>query len=244
MPEIERGIVHVDGETIDYSIVRSRRRRRTFEISIDPLDGVRVAVPARTSRRRIEEFVAGRAGWIRRRRADLARLDRQPRGYATGEVLDVLGSAVRLRLVDGAGSKVAARLARECLEITLPPHDEGQRRALVLAALEAWYRARAEVELRERVGRYARLAALPAPPVLVRRQVRRWGSCSASGVLRFNWRLMLAPPEVVDYVVVHELCHLRHPHHQKPFWDAVEALMPAYREQRARLLREGATYRL
>ena len=244
MTDVERRTVHVDGEAIDYVVIRSRRRRRTLEISLHPLDGVRVAVPARTSRGRIEEFVASRAGWIRRRRADLAGIERLSRNFETGEVLNYLGNSIQLRLVDGARSKATARLASGWIEVALPLHDEGQQRPIVATALEAWYRVQAEVDLCERVARYAGMAGLPVPPVLVRAQVRRWGSCSASGVLRFNWRLIMAPPEVVDYVVVHELCHLRHPHHQKPFWEAVAALMPDYHSQRARLLREGATYRL
>lgn len=200
--------------------------------------------PGYESEGRIEEFVASRAGWIRRRRADWAGIERLPRNFETGEVLNYLGNSIQLRLVDGARSTATARLASGWIEVALPLHDEGPRRPIVATALEAWYRVQADVDLCERVARYAGMAGLPVPPVLVRAQVRRWGSCSASGVLRFNWRLIMAPPEVVDYVVVHELCHLRHPHHQKPFWEAVAALMPDYHSRRARLLREGATYRL
>ena len=114
----------------------------------------------------------------------------------------------------------------------------------VVAALERWYRAEARAVLERRVAHYGeRMAATPFA-VLVRSQKHLWGSCSSDGVLRFNWRLVMAPSKMVDYVVVHEFCHLRHPHHQKPFWDAVGAIIPDYRERRAALRKEGDNYRL
>ena len=122
--------------------------------------------------------------------------------------------------------------------------ESGQRESTVVAGLEGWYRRQADAELRNRVAAFAPVVEARQPEVLVRSQKHLWGSCSPGGVLRFNWRLIMAPPPVVDYVVVHELCHLRHPHHQKPFWEAVGAVLPDYRALRAQLRRDGDGYRL
>jgi predicted metal-dependent hydrolase len=158
--------------------------------------------------------------------------------------LQLLGDQVHIRIVTENGAKAVARLEDEWLEIIIPPDGESPLRSRVVAAIERWYRSLAEADFLDRVTRYAGKAGLTMPRVLVAAQLRRWGSCSTTGVLRLNWRLMMAPPAVVDYVVAHEVCHLRHPHHQRPFWDAVAALMPEYREPRAQLLRDGALYRL
>jgi predicted metal-dependent hydrolase len=244
VPDPERRTVEVNGDVIAYAVIRSHRRRKTLEINVDPIDGVRVAVPARTPIRRIEEFVESRAGWIRRRQADWTLANPAPRAYETGETLQLLGAPIQLRIAPGDGSRATARLEGGWLEVTLPPDGESQPQPGVVRAVEGWYRNLAGVEFLERVTRYAGIAGVPMPRVLVATQKRRWGSCSTSGVLRLNWRLMMAPSDVVDYVVVHEVCHLRHPHHQRPFWEAVADLMPEYRGPRERLLRQGALYRL
>ena len=111
-----------------------------------------------------------------------------------------------------------------------------------MQTLETWYRAEAVAHLRSRVGHFAPIVQSTPASVVVRSQKHLWGSCSSDGVLRFNWRLVMAPPPVIDYVVVHELCHIKHPHHQKPFWDAVAAVLPDYRSHRLQLRREGDAY--
>ena len=154
-----------------------------------------------------------------------------------------LGQRLHLLLRDSAG-RGSVRPLLGALEVAIPTDLNGERRAAVVAVLERWYREQADAELRARVGRFAAAMALTPPGVLVRAQRHLWGSCSPRGVVRFNWRLIMAPGGIVDYVVVHELCHLRHPHHQKSFWDAVGAVLPDYRFRRAELRRDGDSYRL
>ena len=97
-------------------------------------------------------------------------------------------------------------------------------------ALEKRYRAAAQAYIPERVAHYAQQMCLTYGAVYIRSPKRQWGSCSSSGNLSFNWRLMLAPPRIVDYVVVHELAHRRHMDHSPAFWAAVEDVLPDYRE--------------
>ena len=101
------------------------------------------------------------------------------------------------------------------------------------------YRSTARSILENRVAYYHRFTGGNYTSVTVRDQKTRWGSCSSRGTLSFNYRLIFAPPIVLDYVVVHELCHLTHMNHSKDFWNMVESVMPDYREQR-KWLREHA----
>jgi hypothetical protein len=114
--------------------------------------------------------------------------------------------------------------------------------AAVKLALVAWYRQHAAERISERVRVWAKKMAIAAPAVLIRDQRRRWGSCDPKGNLRFNWRVILAPTRVVDYVVAHELVHLAHRHHTTAFWSTLGKAMPEYESKRRRLREMGARY--
>ncbi|WP_242826930.1 M48 family metallopeptidase [Butyrivibrio sp. MC2013] len=115
------------------------------------------------------------------------------------------------------------------------PHLTDRQRAL----LEKRYRKSASEYLTLRVNHYERLIGVKHKKIVIRDQKTRWGSCSSSGTLSFNWRLMLAPPQILDYVVVHELCHFVHMDHSPAFWALVAKYMPDYKERRAWLKSNG-----
>ncbi len=108
-------------------------------------------------------------------------------------------------------------------------------------ALEARYRQAARNYFPKRVAFYETILGVTHGTITIRDQKTRWGSCSSKGNLNFNWRLMLAPPRILDYVVVHELCHRIEMNHSKAFWDAVETVLPDYRELRKWLKDNGRT---
>ena len=110
-----------------------------------------------------------------------------------------------------------------------------------LAYLEKKYRAAAKKYIYERVEYYLPMTGGAYDRIRIGDQKTRWGSCSANGTLSFSWRLMLAPPRVLDYVVIHELCHLTYMDHSKRFWDKVEGLDPDYREHRQWLKDNGSS---
>jgi len=109
------------------------------------------------------------------------------------------------------------------------------------AALEARYRQAARDYIPVRVAHYEKILGVTHTAIRIRDQKTRWGSCSAKGNLNFNWRLMLAPPRVLDYVVVHELCHRKEMNHSPAFWDIVKQVLPDYMEQRKWLRDNGNT---
>jgi predicted metal-dependent hydrolase len=233
----EIGEVAYGDNRITYRVRRSARRRTTLQITLDPEVGVVVSVPKRTSAKAIREFVAARAGWIVRRASERV-LRPEPRQFVDGETLPYLGRPAPLHVQPGAGARVSIDLREGMFCIVAPLRLDGaDRRAAIERALIAWYRKRGAEEFAGRVERWSQVAGYRPKAVLVRDQRRRWGSCGADGTLRFNWRLILADPTLIDYVVVHELAHLQARGHGKEFWAEVARLMPDYQVHR-RTLRE------
>jgi predicted metal-dependent hydrolase len=110
---------------------------------------------------------------------------------------------------------------------------------MVRNALVRWYKHHAEVKLREKVDRYAQQIGVEPSGVGIRTFKSRWGSCTAKGNLEFNWKIIMAPNRIVDYVVMHELCHLIHHDHSPMFWKTLESLFPSYQESRNALKNEA-----
>lgn len=244
MPEYGR--VHTPSTTIEYEVRRSRRRRKTLQITLDA-DGVIVAAPLRTPASEVHNFVEQRVPWILRH-AEQAMHDAAPRPLGTGETVPYLGREACLSIDSGGGNQPIVQFNPWRFDVTLPAAiPDGARADAIRSALIEWYRVRAGEILRERVDTWwSRLGDdRPSPPrVLVRDQRRRWGSCTASGTIRLNWRLVMAAPMLIDYVVVHELTHLRTMNHSPAFWAHVALAIPDYRERRAHLREVGPTLRV
>jgi len=148
-----------------------------------------------------------------------------PREFVSGETFLYLGRQYRLRVERGrAGGDARVRLVRGHLVVSIP--DRGAQAPHVREQLIAWYRGRATNYLPTRVAHWAPELRVEPKAVLIRDQRRRWGSADAKGNLRLNWRLVQAPLRLVDYVVVHELAHLRHAGHGRDFWAAVARVIP------------------
>ena len=103
-----------------------------------------------------------------------------------------------------------------------------------------WYIERAKEKITERTQRYFKLIGIIPQKIIIRNQQKRWGSCSHSGVLRFNWKVIMAPISVLDYVIVHELCHLIHQNHSHDFWHKVGSIIPDYKKKREWLKEKSA----
>lgn len=240
MSESERGSVTFGATTIDYVVTRSTRRRKTVEITIDPAEGVLVAAPAGTTAERIREVVHGRAAWIVRQWVGRAAAPGR-KEFVSGESLPYLGRQVRLVTEQGDVASVRVRFRHWEFHVTTPVRLAGEaRREAVRRALVRWYRRRARERLAERVERWAAVAGYRPAGMLIREQRGRWGSANAAGLLRFNWRIAMAEPALMDYVIVHELAHLRARTHSPEFWAEVGRLMPDYGLRRARLREVGA----
>ena len=215
--------------------MRWSRRRRTIGISVARDGELRVLAPAGVSARKLESAVRAKIPWVRRKLAEFAALGPPPPRprFVDGERLPYLGRTYLLVLVDAAEPPVALRHGRFELARGL----DGEARAAVVH----WYTARARGTAR-RARRPLRASRRRDPRRVVVRDLglRRWGVCDArTHVVSFHWELVLQPPEIVDYVVVHELAHLHEPNHGPRFWRHVTAVMPDWKRRRGALSRSG-----
>ena len=209
--------------------VRESARARRLTIKVGPDGPPEVVVPVGTRQREIDRLLHRHHDWIERKVAELEQrlanpelgLDRPGFAWLHGEPVPI---------VHRPGARSAARLRDGRLQVGGPAADAGD-------AIERWYRREARRQLGDAVRREAAALRLSPGPVSVRDPRTRWGSCSPAGALSFSWRLLLAPREVLDYVVVHELCHLRELNHSPEFWRLLDDARPGWRAQ-ARWLRD------
>jgi predicted metal-dependent hydrolase len=212
--------------TAEYRIRRSPRARRV-RVTVDGDGNVLVTLPRRLPERAAAEAVAELEPWIARRRRALARAAAELR-RAPGTV-PYLGR--ELALVTEPGRE---RVHRRGDALLVPAGDAG-------AALERFYRRAARAEIVPRLDAATQRAGTRYHGLTIRGQRTRWASCSSAGRMSFNWRLLLAPPEILDYVVEHEVCHLEVMDHSPRFWALLEARAPDWRRHAAWLRRYGST---
>jgi predicted metal-dependent hydrolase len=210
-----------------YTVRRSDRARRV-RVRVDPRDGgVEVVLPRRVAQREAAAAVVQLRGWIDRRRAEVAVA--QARVAARAGTVPYLGTDLLLRPAPGR-----TRVHRRGDVLLVPEGD-------ALPALERWYRRQARAEIAPRLDRAAAAVGRSYTKLTIRDQRTRWGSCSASGAMSFNWRLLLAPEAVLEYVVRHEACHLAVMDHSPRFWALMERVMPGYEGPRGWLRHHGGT---
>jgi hypothetical protein len=216
-------------------IVRSPRR--TFALIVEDDGSLVVRAPLRASRAQIEQVVAEKAAWIlsRQEAARRAAAEAPGRRFVEGELFLFLGQAYPLQVVEAQRAPLV--LDGSALRIT--------RQALPQAArhLEGWYRQQARQVFNQRAAQYAQQHGFCYRQVRLSSARTRWASCGPKGDLNFCWRLVMAPLEVIDYVVLHELVHLAERNHSPRFWSRVESLLPDYRPRRAWLRANAARLR-
>ena len=210
----------------EYRIRRSARARRV-RVTVDPDGSVTVTLPRRAPERAAAEAVDELAPWIARRRRSFARAAAE-RARVPGTV-PYLGATLTLRPEPGR-----ERVHRRGDVLLVPATDP-------LPAVERWYRRAARQEIGPRLDAATARAGSSYTGLTIRGQRTRWASCSSNGGMSFNWRLLLAPVAVLDYVIEHEVCHLDVMDHSPRFWALLESRAPGWRTHAAWLRRYGST---
>jgi predicted metal-dependent hydrolase len=233
------------GRTIDYEIVYSKKRRKAA-IVVRPDLLVEFRAPYGLSREAIREMLQKKAGWVMEKLDwfEANSLPSQEKRYVEGEMYLYLGEEYPLKVLPVEGLKKAfVSFAGSEITVLLPEAvSEELKPALVKKAIWNFYSGFAESEVDRLLKAYSEKLKVEPPVFQVKHQKRRWGSCSANNVLRINFQLIMAPPEQLEYVVVHELCHVKEKNHSARFWKLVGELMPGYQVYRKNLKRDGWRY--
>ena len=227
--------------TIEYEIVYAERR--TLAIHVHPDLRVTVEAPSHTTSEVIEERVHNRAAWILRQQRNFARygFDQPPREYVSGETHYYLGRQYRLKVLQSATSRESARMSRGRILVYV---QDTQDRERVKHLLQEWYRKQAKRVFQERLDEwYPKVArfGIDYSELAVRRMKSRWGSCTPSGKITLNLKLIQVPKVCIDYVIVHELAHRKHPNHSSEFYTLLDKVMPDWRERKQRLIAFAAS---
>lgn len=214
-------------------------QRRTTDIVIERDGLVQVRPPRHMTPEQVDQTVYSRRQWIYRNLAQWHDLNASQlsREWVNGETFLYLGSGYRLLIVDQQDEVLKLKDGRFQL---LRSVVQGDGRPGAERAFAAWYRQKGQARIAARVAHLAPRVAVRPHAIDVRDLGFRWASCQPSGGLHFHWKCMMAPLTVIDYIVVHELCHLRHGDHSAAFWNEVDKAMPQYRERNEWLRKHGA----
>ncbi len=218
----------IKGKPVRYRVRRSRRARK-MGIQVCKRDGVVITLPQRVGLKVVPELLEHWADWIDTKADEYGvRHGPQVRQFSTGSVISILGRPHRLAITslpDGR-KRPAIDLADDSLTLSLAPADVFDVRSV----LEKYLRRLARQDLTERTTCWADRIGLFPRKVIVGERTSRWGSCSPTGTLSFCYRLVMAPPEAIDAVVAHEICHLAHLNHSHRFYTLLDQVCPRHRE--------------
>lgn len=214
--------------------------RKTTDIVIERDGQVVVRPPAKLSHEQVDELVTSKRFWIYRNLAEWRDLNATAvvREWVNGEAFLYLGRSYRLSLQTDQEFDLKLKDGRFCLSRDLI--DEFGVQA-AKKAFETFYTSKAKKRISDRVAYFAPKVGVKPKHVAIGDMAYRWASCSRNGRLNFNWKCMMAPPKVIDYIVVHELCHMHVPNHADVFWNEVDKVLPDFQERKAWLKRHGAS---
>lgn len=213
---------------IDYTLIRSPRRRKTISLQLSPDGTIRVQAPLHTPRREIDTFLNQKQDWLEKklREQQQRREAAPPKKIASGETFFFLGEVYPLEIAHRTPQEEPLVFNGEQFLL----HEADVERGRVIFA--AWYQRQALAHLQKRLAVFSLMMGVLPRGLKITQAKRRWGSCSAENRLSFTWRLIMTPPDVVDYVVVHELAHIREKNHSSAFWGLVAGTAPRFQEHR------------
>lgn len=224
-------IIELKGQSIDY-VVRTSKRAKRISVRYSIRDGLEVVYPPGLRQPTPETLLRERSDWILAAvdRFSEARAKLPRRAYQDGETFLFRGAGYRLlRNTAPAGCRISVKLADGCLAVSLPGSGPDAEIACIRAAVQQFYRKQAQCYLPARASELAETHGFKFEKLRIKNQKTRWGSCSSKRNINLNLRLMMAPDGAIDYVILHELCHLRELNHTPAFWALVETYCPDFR---------------
>ncbi|GKX32366.1 hypothetical protein SH1V18_48460 [Vallitalea longa] len=223
-------------KVIEFSV--EYRDRKTLEISVEAPNTVNVVAPLGTQEEVIKKKVHKKASWIVQRLYEFRDIEYRKinREYVSGESFMYLGRNYSLELIVDENTKSnEVKLYQGKIYIISNTKSE----AVLEKLMESWYRNKTLIKVTECVEYYKCMFNIQPSNIKVKEQKKRWASCTSKNELLFNWRCVMAPSDVLDYIVVHEMCHMMYPNHSIDFWNMLESILPDYKNRKAWLKKFG-----
>ncbi len=252
MPNTKEYFIKIGDNEIPY-IIKESSKAKNIRLVIDN-NGLHIVKPKKVAIGEVDRVLKDKSTWIFNHYKKLieAKKCMPERKWITGETLLYLGQSYMLNItehnkIDNNNLSnikkgiISVNFDGDAFNILMDEKTTGEERnILVESILKKWYKRAADSVIYGRLEHFCRITGLRYKAVRFKEQKTRWGSCSKAGNLNFNWKLVMAPLWVVDYVVLHEVCHLRHLNHSKDFWNMVEYYMPQYKKAQEWLKNNGA----
>jgi predicted metal-dependent hydrolase len=221
---------------LNFHLIRSRKRRKTISLHIKEDGRIVIYVPYHTAQGEIEGFIKEKESWIVKKLSEKEKQRREAeKTFLPGEKFLYLGESYPLRIGGSNNDKSPLKLSFGNFMLH-KNHLEEARNLFV-----RWYKKEAKEKIEGRVHYFSDRLQLFPKGLKITSPGYRWGSCSGDSRLSFNWRIIMAPLGVIDYVLVHELVHIREKNHSRRFWTYLETILPDYREHRLWLKENGHT---
>lgn len=227
---------------IQYKIVRSNRKTVAIQLLEDGF--VKVSAPFGVTESEIDEIVNNKLSWILKKQEELKRIYREKnvdRKFEDGEKISFLGREYRLKIVKTKKDiKPEVVIDNDNMIIYInEKFIDKDTKENIRKLLKKWFIERFREIAAKRIEKYSILIGVTPSKITIREQKTRWGSCSSKGSINLNWKLVMAPMEVVDYVIVHELCHMIEMNHSREYWNIVSSVMPDYKKYKKWLKENG-----
>lgn len=219
------------------------RNRKTLSIEIEAPNIITVLAPKGKTEEEILQTVIGKSKWIVQKLFEIREMEyrRKEKQYVNGESFIFMGRNYSLQIVlDETVTFPEAKLIRGKFYVFSNVNDQ----EIIKNTLERWYKDKAKEKIKERIEYYSSRFEVNPKRVIIKDQQKRWGSCTKDNQLLFNWKCMMAPSTVLDYIVVHEMCHMAYMNHSKEFWHLLKRILPDYENRKKWLRDNGIKYDL
>ncbi len=237
-PEISFGNI-----SFTYSIIRTDRK--TMAIIVEPDGTIIVRAPHDLFEETIKEKVKKKRKWVAEKLTKTDEIIKpvpKKRELVSGEKIKLKDKLIRLKIHKYDKKRTVVELEKNILHIYINKNlNELERKKGLKKAILKWYKEQAKDIISERVEKYSKSFDTKPNGIIIRSQQLRWGSCTKDNLLNFNWRIVMAPVSAIDYVVVHELCHLKELLHSIEFWNLIEGHFPEYKKWKEWLRINGLT---
>lgn len=233
-----KNFLQFGSHTIEYTVFL--KKKRTIGISVSLEHGVRVTAPKWVTSKQIREIIEEKAQWILKKQSEIF-AEPKIKDFGSGGDLFYQGLNYPLAVIEELKfKKCVVKFEDQKITAFVPTGlADIEKSNLIQKSLILWYKKRAEEIIGQRIAIFTEVLGVNPTKVTIRAQKTRWGSCSSKGNINMNWRLVMMPMTVIDYVVVHELAHLKVLNHSKDFWKLVESVIKDYQERKKRLKEYG-----